>query len=70
MTQTRIIRTYSDAKAIGEVEMTDRQYAAYSAAADRDTGAIPMEDLRSYIYGCDVVFSDIVDDDVTVYVEE
>lgn len=70
MSQTRIIRTYSDAAAIGEVEMTDRQYAAYAAAADRDTGAISMADLRGYIYGCEAVFSDIVDDDVTVYVEE
>lgn len=67
-TTTRTVYTYADKRAIGEIEMTDRQYARYAADGDRDTGAMLMRDLMSY--GLDYVASDIVDGDTTIYVEE
>jgi hypothetical protein len=64
----RIVFTYADKKAIGTIEMSDKQYASYVDGSDRDTGAILFGDLMSY--GLEYVASDIVDTDVTVYVEE
>ena len=64
----RIVYTYADKKAIGTIEMSDKQYASYVKGSDRDTGAILFGDLMSY--GLEYVASEIVDADVTVYVEE
>jgi hypothetical protein len=63
---TRIIRDYNTAKALGEIEMSDKKYAQYVADADRDTGAIKAGDL---CYG-HIEWSDVPSDDTTVYIEE
>jgi len=67
-TTTRTVYTYADKRAIGEIEMTDRQYARYAADGDRDTGAMSFADLMSY--GLEYVASETVDLDTTIYVEE
>lgn len=63
----RIVYAYADKKAIGTIEMTDRQYARYVAESDADTGAILFGDLMAY--GDEYVASDVVDINTTVYVE-
>ena len=64
---TRTVYCYADNTAIGEIEMTDKQFAQYIADADKDTGAILMYDLMAY--GCEYVASEVVDGTTTVYVE-
>ena len=66
MKTTRIIRDYATGQAIGEIEMSDATYARYVRESDRDTGAIKAGDL---CYG-HVVWSDMPEDDCTVYIEE
>lgn len=64
----RIVYTYADKKAIGTIEMTDRQYAQYVKESDPHTGAMLFSDLMTF--GCEYVASDVVATDVTIYVEE
>lgn len=63
----RIVYTYADKKAIGTIEMTDKQYARYTAESDAHTGTILFGDLMAY--GHEYVASEVVDIDTTVYVE-
>lgn len=60
-TKTRTVYT-NDNKAIGEIEMTDRQFAKCVAV-----GAMSFADLMSL--GCEYTASDIVTLDTMVYVE-
>jgi len=64
----RIVFTYADKKAIGTIEMTDRQYAEHVRSADPDTGAMLFSDLMTF--GLEYVASETCDSDVTIYVEE
>jgi hypothetical protein len=66
-TTERIVKTYSDNKAIGTIEMTDKQYARYVAESDPHTGAMLFSDLMTY--GCEYVASETCDEDVTIFVE-
>jgi hypothetical protein len=68
MMTERTVYTYADKKAIGTIEMTDRQFARYVSESDAHTGAIAFGDLMAY--GHEYVASDVVDTDTTVYVEE
>lgn len=67
-TETRTVYTYADKIAIGEIEMTDAEYARYVKDAAPHTGAMLMGELMSY--GCEYTPSEIVDHDTTIYVEE
>ena len=63
---TRTIREYATAKALGEIDMSDETYARYVRESDRDTGAIKAGDL---CYG-HIEWSDMPEEDTTVYIEE
>lgn len=63
---TRTVYTYDDNTAIGEIEMTYKQFARYISEADAGTGAILFSDLMSY--GLEYTASEVVSGDTTVYV--
>lgn len=67
-TTTRTVCCYATGRAIGEMEMSDAQYARYVAAADRYTGAILLSEAVGY--GGEYVASETTEDDITVYIEE
>jgi hypothetical protein len=62
----KTVYTYDDSTAIGEIEMTDKQFATYIAESDDVTGTILFSDLMAY--GLDYTASEIVPGDTTVYV--
>ena len=50
------IHDYETGKAIGEITMTSRQFAAYTNSTGED-GVITVADLVSY--GCEIVWTDL-----------
>jgi hypothetical protein len=64
---TYTVREYNNASAIGEITLSDEQFAEYEAAAQQPEGLIEMGELLSI--GGEYVPSDIVPNNRTVYIE-
>jgi len=68
------IRRYSDASAVGTIDMTSKQFARYLRSADKDTGVITLADLMDIVgdgnqYDAVTLIHEDQDTSITVYAE-
>lgn len=66
-TTTYTIRDYTTGKAIGEIYLDNRQFAQYERWSQQPEGLLPKSDLLAI--GADIVWSDVPEDDCTIYLD-